>query len=142
MYRDQGNPMAWMMTIAKNLFLMKCRKERLQCVNYEDVEYQLGFEDMTNIENRMVLEKMFEILSTDDRNIIIMHDVSGLKHREIESQKQKKQELGEKKKTDGVENSGEENDAKGDKAQDKQPLKEKSDDKKNNDGDTSSQGNG
>lgn len=83
LYREQGNPMAWMMTIAKNLFHMKCRKERSQCLNFEDVEYQLGFEDMTNVENRMVLEKMFEILSTDDRNIIIMHDVSGLKHREI-----------------------------------------------------------
>ena len=38
---------------------------------------------MTNVENRMVLEKMFEVLSLEDRNIIIMHDVSGLKHREI-----------------------------------------------------------
>ncbi len=83
LYREQGNPMAWMMTIAKNLFLMKCRKERMQGVNYEDVEYQLGFDDMTNVENRMVLEKMFEVLSLEDRNIIIMHDVSGLKHREI-----------------------------------------------------------
>lgn len=83
LYREQGNPMAWMMTIAKNLFLMKCRKEHSQGVNYEDVEYQLGFDDMSNVENRMVLEKMFEILSLEDRNIIIMHDVSGLKHREI-----------------------------------------------------------
>ena len=32
LYREQGNPMAWMMTIAKNLFLMKCRKERMQGV--------------------------------------------------------------------------------------------------------------
>ncbi len=83
LYREQGNPMAWMMTIAKNLFLMKYRKERIQNVNYEDVEYQLGFEDMTNVENRVILEKMFEMLTLDDRNIIIMHDVSGLKHREI-----------------------------------------------------------
>lgn len=26
LYREQGNPMAWMMKIAKNLFLTKCRK--------------------------------------------------------------------------------------------------------------------
>ena len=28
MYKEQGNPMAWMMKIAKNLFLMKCRKDK------------------------------------------------------------------------------------------------------------------
>lgn len=83
LYQDQGNPMAWMMKIAKNLFLSKCRKEQSENLNYEDVENDLGFDDMTNVDNRMILEKMFEILSTDDRNLIIMHEVSGLKHREI-----------------------------------------------------------
>ena len=38
---------------------------------------------MTNVDNRMALEKMFELLSKEDRDLIIMHDVSGLKHREI-----------------------------------------------------------
>lgn len=84
MYHEQGNPMAWMMKIAKNLFLMKCRKEKeKRNVSLEDVENELGFEDISGIENRMVLEKMFELLSEDDRNLIILHDVSGLKHREI-----------------------------------------------------------
>lgn len=83
MYREQGNPMAWMMKVAKNLYLMKCRKERGGNVNFEDVENELGFEDLSGAENRMILEKMFEVLSVDDRNLIIMHDVSGLKHREI-----------------------------------------------------------
>ncbi|MCI9082087.1 MAG: RNA polymerase sigma factor [Lachnospiraceae bacterium] len=83
LYREQGNPMAWMMKIAKNLFLTQCQKQRSDKMNYEDVENELGFDDMTNVDNRMVLEKMFEILSEDDRNLIILHDVSGLKHREI-----------------------------------------------------------
>ena len=39
--------------------------------------------DLMNAENRMMLEKMFEILSLDERNLIILHDVSGLKHKEI-----------------------------------------------------------
>lgn len=83
LYREQGNPMAWMMKIAKNLFLMKCRKEREADISFEDMEEQLGFEDITNTDDRIVLEKMFETLSTEDRNLIIMHDISGLKHREI-----------------------------------------------------------
>lgn len=83
MYKEQGNPMAWMMKIAKNLFLMKCRKDKEAGINYDDLENELGFEDMSSADNRMVLEKMFELLSVDDRNLIILHDVSGMKHREI-----------------------------------------------------------
>ena len=82
-YQEQGNPMAWMMKIAKNLFLMKCRKEKETTINYEDLEHEMGFEVISNVDNRMVLEKMFEILSVDDRNLIVLHDVSGMKHREI-----------------------------------------------------------
>ena len=82
-YRDQGNPMAWMMKIAKNLFLMKCRRNKGTEDNFEILENDIGFEDMTHIENRIVLEKMFEQLSVEDRNMIIMHDIGGLKHREI-----------------------------------------------------------
>lgn len=83
-YREQGNPMAWMMKIARNLFLMKYRREKSAMqVNYEAAEYELGFSDISNVDNRMVLEKMFALLSEEERNVIILHDVSGLKHREI-----------------------------------------------------------
>ena len=64
-------------------FLNQCQKQQSDRLNYEDMENELGFDDMTNVDNRMVLEKMFGILSEDDRNLIILHDVSGLKHREI-----------------------------------------------------------
>lgn len=83
MYREKGNPMAWMMKIAKNLFLMKSREKKEAVLNYEDLENELGFEDITNVDNRIVLEKMFELLSVEERNLIIMHDISGLKYREI-----------------------------------------------------------
>lgn len=83
MYREKGNPMAWIMKIAKNLFLMKSREEKEAVLNYEDLENELGFEDITNVDNRIVLEKMFELLSVEERNLIIMHDISGLKYREI-----------------------------------------------------------
>ena len=83
LYQEQGNPMAWIMKIAKNLFLSKCRNNSSEYLNYEDMENELGFDVMMNAENRMMLEKMFEILSLDERNLIILHDVSGLKHKEI-----------------------------------------------------------
>lgn len=83
LYREQGNPMAWMMKIAKNLFLMKCRKSKGTEVNFEELEGALGFEDMSDAENRIILEMMFAHLSAEDRNLIIMHNIGGLKHREI-----------------------------------------------------------
>ena len=84
LYEPPGNPMAWMMKIAKNLFLMKCRKEHASStISYEQAEYELGFADLSDVDNRIVLEKLFLILSEEDRNLIILHDVGGLKHREI-----------------------------------------------------------
>lgn len=44
---------------------------------------ELGFDDITNVDNRIILEGMFELLSAEDRNLIIMHDIGGLRHREI-----------------------------------------------------------
>lgn len=43
----------------------------------------LVLENITNVENRVLLEKMFQILSLEEQRIIVMHDVSGLKYREI-----------------------------------------------------------
>lgn len=82
LYKKQGKPMAWIMTIARNLFLMKCRKER-QVYSYDEVENELGLEVIVNLENKLLLEKMFDILSDEERNVILMHDVIGLKNKEI-----------------------------------------------------------
>lgn len=84
LYKKEGNPMAWMMKIAKNLFLMKCRKEKdTQFLCYEDMENELGFGQIGDVENRLLLETMFSELSHEDREIIILHDVSGMKFKEI-----------------------------------------------------------
>lgn len=84
LYKPQGNPMAWIMKIGKNIFLMKRRQEQSRNdVSYEEVEKELGFEDISNADNRLLLEKMFSILTEEERNIIVMRDVTGLKHKEI-----------------------------------------------------------
>ena len=84
LYKKEGNPMAWMMKVAKNLFLMKYRKEKeRQFVCYEDMENELGFAQISDVDNRILLETMFSELSPEDREIIIMHDVSGMKFKEI-----------------------------------------------------------
>lgn len=52
-------------------------------VSFEEMERELGFEDLTNVDNKLLLEKMFSVLTEEERNIIVMRDVNGLKHREI-----------------------------------------------------------
>lgn len=86
LYTPQGNPMAWIMKIAKNLYLMKVRAEKNKnTVDISDYDNELSFENMSMVEDRILIESLFGHLSEEDRNIIIMHVVMGMKHREIAS---------------------------------------------------------
>jgi len=83
-YRSSGSPMAWIMKIAKNVFLMNYRKEHgKQSLSYEEMENEIGFDHIENTNTRIILEKIFSVLSPEDRAIIIMHDIDGLKFKEI-----------------------------------------------------------
>lgn len=84
MYQKEGNPMAWMMKIGRNLFLMKCRKNKEKVnVDSEELENMPDLSQIENAENRLLLEMMFMELSDREREIIILHDVAGMKFREI-----------------------------------------------------------
>jgi len=84
LYQKKGNPMAWIMKIAKNLFLMKCRREKgKEVVTIENYEAQLSFNQIPAMEDRILLEQLFKTVTREDRDIIIMHVIMGMKHREI-----------------------------------------------------------
>ncbi len=75
LYQDQGNPMAWIMKISKNLFLMQARKNSHSIVmESEDVEsYEdIPFDQITDVDTKIWMQL-----------IIIMHTMMGFKHREI-----------------------------------------------------------
>ena len=73
-YRPQGTPLAWLLTIARNLALMKLREhwERLAAEN-----------PMVTVEDRQVLDAALTALADDERQIVLLHAVTGWKHREI-----------------------------------------------------------
>lgn len=86
LYKKQGKPLAWIFTIAKNLCLMKLRTtgktsdtplEELEDSNY------LASSEQVQTEDRIVLQTALEILKEEEREIVILHAVSGMKHREI-----------------------------------------------------------
>lgn len=84
MYTPQGKPMAWIFTIARNLCLMKLRKQSRQ-VDIPDFEWE-KIEDGNsafNTEDKMVLEAAMSTITEEESQIVMMHAVSGIKHREI-----------------------------------------------------------
>ena len=82
-YRSKGKPLAWMITIARNLSLARLNERN----SYEDIsEYQI--EDKRNTlssVDRITLDTVLNTLSDEERQIVILHAISGFKHREIAS---------------------------------------------------------
>ena len=85
-YAAKGTPMAWLLAIAKNLALMKLRA-RGKSHNLEPEEWAaIAVPDSaSNVHDRHLLEAALAILSDDERQIIMLHAVAGVKHREISS---------------------------------------------------------
>ena len=84
LYKSQGNPMAWIMKIAKNIYLMKIRKENKQeTVELDECRDALALNQISSIEDRLLLEHLFQYVSKEDRSIIILHIIAGMKHKEI-----------------------------------------------------------
>lgn len=83
-YQNKEKPMAWIFTIARNLAYMKLRKrKKISFLAIEDLEGVIGFSDVKNAEERIVLEAAFRVLNMEERQIVVLHAVSGLKHKEI-----------------------------------------------------------
>lgn len=84
LYRPQGTPMAWLLTITRNLARMKLRdRGRTQDLGEEQWQAVPAQSPSVTTEDRAVLEAALNILSDQERQIVILHAASGLKHREI-----------------------------------------------------------
>ncbi len=83
-YKSTGKPMAWIITITKNLCYMKLRERNKRSdIPAEDWEKYLEAKTEVSFEDRTVLAKCMTGLKDDERQIVILHAVSGFKHREI-----------------------------------------------------------
>ena len=84
-YKPQGKPMSWILTIAKNCSLMKI-KARKKYVYVDDVN---GMENMfqvqpdTSYSDKFILQNALSKLTQEEREIVVLHALSNLKHREI-----------------------------------------------------------
>ena len=81
-YRSAGKPMAWILTIAKNLCLKQLRSSSRTEALPEQWKNSPESAEMA-AEDKVVLRQCMEALSDTERQILVLHAVSGFKHREI-----------------------------------------------------------
>lgn len=82
-YRPQGKPLAWLLAIARNLALMKLR-ERDRTAELPEEDWALpDTGGGLTAEDRAVLTAALRLLDGEEQRIVLLHAVTGLKHREI-----------------------------------------------------------
>ena len=81
-YERRGTPLAWILTIARNLCLMRLRQQK-KTADLEEWDAASLAAPSVSVEDRMVMQSLLTQLADDERQIVVLHAVSGFKHREI-----------------------------------------------------------
>ncbi|NBI69041.1 RNA polymerase sigma factor [Pseudoflavonifractor sp. 60] len=83
-YRPQGSPMAWLLTITRNLALTQLRRSgRETALEEEEWDAIPASAPCVTPEDRQVLQEALGELRAEERRIILLHAAAGLKYREI-----------------------------------------------------------
>ncbi len=83
-YIPHGKPMAWIMTITRNYCLQKFRERRYTAdIPEEDWQPYIASVEAISTEDRLVITECMTRLTEEERQIVLLHAVSGFKHREI-----------------------------------------------------------
>ena len=81
LYMPMGKPMAWILTITKNIARTKLRSAGRQ-IPLDDLEETTPSFDRDS-EEAVALEQAMKVLGDQERQIVTLHALTGLKHREI-----------------------------------------------------------
>ena len=83
LYQPMGKPLAWILRIARNVCLMQLRHRRhLADAPPEELCPDIGWEGIQSAEDRLSLQSAFQCLTREEMQIVMLHAVAGLKHRE------------------------------------------------------------
>lgn len=84
LYQPQGKPLAWMFTIARNLSRNMLRNKSKNLSSDElSIDDDIDYSYISDPTDKLVLSAALKLLEDGEREIILLHVVSGLKHREI-----------------------------------------------------------
>ena len=86
-YRPQGRPRGFIMAVARNLSLMRLREgRRFPSVGEEEAqELPAAGDEAGQADDRLVLDCAMKVLGEEERQIVMLHAVAGMKHREVAS---------------------------------------------------------
>lgn len=82
-YKPAGKPMAWVFTIARNAFYQQQRARDREAPQEEPAATALPVDDTDRRDDAIVLRQAMQVLDSRERQIVVLHAVSGLRHREI-----------------------------------------------------------
>lgn len=85
-YKAKNKGLSWIITIAKNCCLMKIRSEKKNSVEFNEELLNIKYNKLIThkqIDDKIFINAIFKEISEEERNILILHVVSGLKFREI-----------------------------------------------------------
>ena len=83
-YRLIGSPMGWLLAVCRNLCLMRLRREeRHAALSKEEWDAIPARECGLDADERALLQGALASLTDEERRIVLLHAVTGLKHREI-----------------------------------------------------------
>ena len=77
-YQNQNKPMAWILTITKNIAYNKIRSNK-KTINVDEID----FITKPNHDDKILIEYLLNNLNDDERNIIVLHAMNGFKFHEI-----------------------------------------------------------
>lgn len=84
LYHKQGKPLAWLFTIARNLAMdLFRRNSRFSSGEELHMEDHVEYSYVTEMTDRLVLETAMNILTERERQILLLHLVGGVRHREL-----------------------------------------------------------
>lgn len=83
-YHPTGSPMGWLLTVCRNLCLMRLRRgERHATLSEEEWDAIPAQECGLDADERALLQGALAKLADEERRIVLLHAVAGMKHREI-----------------------------------------------------------
>lgn len=83
-YKPSGKPMAWILTITRNLCMQKFRRDsKVIDLPEDDWELYLEAQEALSTEERLIIKKCMRELPTEELQIVILHAVAGYKMKEI-----------------------------------------------------------
>ena len=83
-YRPTGSPMGWLLAVCRSLCLMRLRREeRHAALSEEEWDAIPARECGLEADERALLQGALASLGEEERRIVLLHAVTGMKHREI-----------------------------------------------------------